>query len=79
MPISEEEFVELCESTGFVYLPIEIRHIFEIKTLVRTKDAPRHNDPFDRMLLAQAKCEHLKLMTHDSLIPYYKENSVMSV
>lgn len=79
MPISEEEFVELCENTGFVCLPIYAEHVFSIKTLERSKDAPKHNDPFDRMLLAQAKCENLKLMTHDSLIPYYKESYVISI
>ena len=79
MPISEEEFVRLCENTGFVCLPIKIEHICEVKKLMRPKDAPRHNDPFDRMLLAQAKFEDLKLMTHDSLIPYYEEECVTSV
>lgn len=79
MPVSEEEFVNLCEQTGFIPLPIEIQHIHLLKTLVRPKDAPKHNDPFDKMLLAQAKYEDMKLITHDSLIPYYGERCVMSV
>ena len=79
MPMPEEEFVELCEKTGFQYLPISTEHIFQVKALIRPKDAPKHNDPFDRMLLAQAKCEKLILITHDTLIPYYKEGCVMSV
>lgn len=79
MPISEEMFVELCEQTGFRQFPIEAEHIFMIKTLVRSEDAPKHNDPFDRMLLAQAKYEDLKLMTHDSMISLYGEKCVMSV
>lgn len=79
MPISEEEFVRLCESTGFACLPVKPEHVFWIKTLTRAMDAPKHNDPFDRMLLAQAKCENLKFMTHDSLIPYYGEKCVMIV
>lgn len=79
MPISEEMFVELCEQTGFRQLPIEAEHIFMIKTLVRPEDAPKHNDPFDRMLLAQAKYEDIKLMTHDSMIAFYGEKCVMSV
>lgn len=79
MPVSEEEFVELCENTGFIRLPIESAHIFMLKTLVRSKDAPKHNDPFDRMLLAQAKYEDLNLITHDSQFPYYGENCVMKI
>ena len=36
-------------------------------------------DLFDRILLAQAKSEGMKFMTHDSLIPYYNESFVISV
>ena len=79
MPISEEEFVRLCEKTGFAQLPIEPEHIFLLKTLTRPAEAPKHNDPFDRILLAQAKYEELSLITHDSLIPYYGEKCIMSV
>lgn len=79
MPISENEFVSLCERTGFVRLPIKNEHIYLIKTLARPEDAPKHQDPFDRMLIAQAKREGLILLTHDSLIPYYHESCIMSV
>jgi len=79
MPINEEDFVRLCEETGFTQLPIESEHIFFLKTLSRPESAPKHNDPFDRMLLAQAKYENVNLITHDSLIPYYEEKCVMSV
>ena len=30
-----------------------------------------HNDPFDRMLLAQAKSEGIKIMSHDRQFPQY--------
>ena len=79
MPVSEEEFVELCENTGFTRLPIEAGCIFLLKTLSRFNDAPKHNDPFDRMLLAQAKYDNLKLLTHDSQFQYYGEDCVVSV
>ena len=42
-------------------------------------DDPPHKDPFDRILLAQAKSEGMKFMTHDTLIPYYNESFVISV
>lgn len=79
MPISEEEFVRLCEKTGFMQLSIEPEHIFLLKTLSRPAEAPKHNAPFDRILLAQAKYEKLSLITHDSLIPYYGEECIVSV
>ena len=79
MPISEETFVKLCEAAGFTCLPVKAEHVFWIKTLERPADAPKHNDPFDRMLLAQAKCENLMFITHDSLIPHYGEKCVLVV
>ena len=38
-----------------------------------------HKDPFDRMLIAQAKSEGMFFMTHDSLIPNYNEDFIISV
>lgn len=32
---------------------------------------PIHNDPFDRMLISQARCEQLTLVTNDSQIIKY--------
>lgn len=79
MPVSEEAFVELCTEAGLCQLPICAEHVYMVKSLVRPEDAPRHNDPFDRLLVAQAKTEGMVFVTHDSLIPYYHEKCVMSV
>lgn len=76
MPIPEERFVELCERTGFVQLPITAPQLCRIKDLSRPDGAPRHNDPFDRLLIAQAKEEGLVLVTHDALLPWYGESCV---
>ena len=38
-----------------------------------------HHDPFDRMLIAQAKAENMSFLTHDSLIPCYNEKCIISV
>lgn len=76
MPIEEERFVELCDKTGFVQLPITAEQLYAIKKLSRPQDAPRHNDPFDRLLIAQAKVEGLVFVTHDALLPYYGEPCV---
>ena len=69
----------LCESTGFIELPIKAEHIFLLKILVRPMDAPKHNDPFDRILLAQANYESLKLITHNLQLPYYEGSCIISV
>ncbi|AIN94209.1 type II toxin-antitoxin system VapC family toxin [Treponema putidum] len=31
-----------------------------------------HNDPFDRLIIAQAQCEDMTIITKDSIIPKYK-------
>ena len=51
-----------------------------LDTLYYSPKAPQtHKDPFDRILICQAKAESMLLMTHDSLIPYYNEPCVLSV
>lgn len=79
MPISEEAFVELCTEAGLCRLAISAEHIYMIKTLVRPDNAPRHNDSFDRLMVAQAKAEGMVFVTHDSLIRYYNEKCVLFV
>lgn len=79
MPISEEAFVELCGEAGLCQMSISVEHIYMIKTLVRPDNAPRHNDPFDRLMVAQAKAEGMVFVTHDSLILHYNEKCVMFV
>ena len=76
MPVPEERFVEACNQTGFLELPISDGHIFAVKSLSRPADAPRHNDPFDRLLIAQAKVEGMHLLTHDELLGGYGESCV---
>lgn len=65
---SGKNLAEGCEANGFMSLPIFNKHSAELETLVRPKDAPPHKDPFDRILLAQAKSEGMKFMTHYSIM-----------
>ena len=51
---------------GFEPLPISFAHA-EATTLL----PPLHRDPFDRMLVAQARTEGLTLVTHDPVIRSY--------
>lgn len=68
-----------CEKNGYIVLPILNKHVSILETLKRPKDAPKHTDPFDRIMIAQAKSENLMFLTHDSLIPYYGESFIISV
>ena len=40
------------------------------------KKAAQHNDPFDRILICQAKAENMTFLTHDSLLSDYNEKTV---
>ena len=81
IPYTAEQFEALCRASGFLPLRTSFRHAFEMESLRYDREAaPReHNDPFDRLLLAQAKSEKMLFMTHDRLIPFYHEDCVVSV
>lgn len=51
---------ERIEASGFAPLPISFQHATTAGRLPMI-----HRDPFDRMLVAQAQCEHLTLVTGD--------------
>ena len=79
IPVSETELLNYCKQAEYSQLAITENHILMLKTLHRPENAPKHNAPFDRMLIAQAKSENMIFVTHDSLIPYYNEPCVLSV
>ena len=51
---------------GYVELPVTSPHAVSIDAL-----PPLHKDPFDRLLLAQALCEGVTLVTSDSQLARY--------
>ncbi len=57
---------EAVEESGFEELPISFAHADLLATL-----PPHHRDPFDRMLVAQARCEGLVLVTRDPIFQCY--------
>ena len=70
---------DLCIASGFVPLPIYDRHIKCLETLKDNKKATNHKDPFDRMLLSQAKSDGMILVTHDAVLSGYDEDCVLKV
>lgn len=53
---------------GLVELPVTLRHAARVATLPLH---PEHNDPFDRLLVAQALTEPLLLLTDDAQLECY--------
>lgn len=58
---------EIFKNLEFEILPIKLDHI-----LFLLKLPPFHKDPFDRMLVAQAKWEKLTLLSDDPQIKQYQ-------
>lgn len=79
IPFDESDFSEGCREAGFVPLSLADKHVLAVHTLSRPNNIKEHNDPFDRLLLAQAKVENLSFLTHDALIPGYEERCVIPV
>jgi PIN domain nuclease of toxin-antitoxin system len=60
------------KASEFQPLPIQIHHAEAAGALPR-----HHDDPFDRMLIAQANIEKLTLITHDKQIGKYKTKLIL--
>jgi len=54
------------EKSGFIPLPIEVFHVLGVEKLPHY-----HKDPFDRILISQAKVEDFTLITSDEKIWKY--------
>ncbi len=58
-------------AAGFVELSVSARHSAAVEDLPKI-----HGDPFDRLLVAQALSENMKLVTHDRMILQYGDIAV---
>lgn len=54
-------YMEYIRQAGFTELPLHFAHADALKAL-----PPIHKDPFDRMLIAQARYESLTIVTRDA-------------
>lgn len=73
IPVTADQMVRFCRDSGIIELPVRHVHSQHVSLLPL-----HHNDPFDRMLVAQAQVENLKLMTHDTKLPPYG-NAILTV
>lgn len=65
--LGPDDLPERVAATELRQLPMMSRH-----ALVAGRLPPIHRDPFDRMLIAQAQCEGLTLVTRDAAIQKYE-------
>ena len=57
---------EQVQRNHFEILPVTLKHVYELDALPH-----HHGDPFDRLLIAQARVENLILVSSDSKIRLY--------
>jgi PIN domain nuclease of toxin-antitoxin system len=72
MPISAAEAQLEFAAVDFAILKVEAEHAVAVEAL-----PPLHGDPFDRLLVAQALTEPLRLVTHDAALAAYSDTVIL--
>ena len=62
-----EDLPERVEQFGFELLQVKAEHAWQVRYL-----PPHHRDPFDRLLIAQAQIERLRILTADPSFADYE-------
>jgi PIN domain nuclease of toxin-antitoxin system len=71
LPI-DRDWPERAQSDGFSVLPISWPHIAQLERLpYLTIGGRKHQDPFDRLLAAQALADMIPIVTRDPALPAY--------
>jgi PIN domain nuclease of toxin-antitoxin system len=71
MPISSHDAIRYFQESGYRFLAVEAEHAAAVADL-----PAHHQDPFDRMLIAQALVEPMRLMTHDPVVARYSDTII---
>ena len=71
MPISGQAALDYFQESGYRFLPIEPEHAAAVEEL-----PAHHADPFDRILVAQALVEPMRLLTHDPIVARYSDTVI---
>lgn len=72
MPVDAKQALNYFQAAGYQILPIYAEHTLAIAELPY-----HHQDPFDRLLIAQSMTEPMRLMTHDTQIEKYGNMALM--
>ena len=66
MPVSGQDAARYFRESGYRLLAVEAEHAAAVEDL-----PAHHQDPFDRILVAQARIEPMRLISHDPMIARY--------
>lgn len=71
MPISGRQAADYFAQAGYQILDIEAEHALAVESL-----PTHHQDPFDRLLIAQAMVEPMRLITRDAKVALYSDTII---
>ena len=71
MPVSSQDAGRFFRESGYCFLPVDAEHAMAVEEL-----PVHHHDPFDRILVAQALAEPMRLMTHDPVVARYSDTII---
>ncbi|WLG59163.1 type II toxin-antitoxin system VapC family toxin [Pseudomonas extremorientalis] len=72
LAVDLDEIREYCLESGFVELPVTSEHASAVKDLEH-----HHKDPFDRLIVATAMSEPMRLLTADPHIAQYTSLAIL--
>jgi len=72
MPVSGPDALGYVREAGYELLDVKPDHAIAVQDL-----PPLHADPFDRLIVAQALVEPLRLITHDRLVASYSDAIIL--
>lgn len=71
MPVSAQDALRYFRDAGYRLVPVDPEHAVAVENL-----PAHHADPFDRLLVAQALVEPMRLMTHDPMVSRYSDTII---
>ena len=71
MPVPGQDALRYFRDSGYRLLALDAEHAAAIADL-----PPHHQDPFDRLLVAQALTEPMRLLTHDPIVARYSDSII---
>jgi PIN domain nuclease of toxin-antitoxin system len=71
MPVSGQDALRYFQESEYRILAVEAEHAVAVEQL-----PAHHQDPFDRILVAQSLVEPMRLMTHDPLVARYSDTII---
>ncbi len=79
-PYNEMEIMAYCSEAGYLPLDIQPHHVQAVRSLkVKEGRYLSNTDPFDRILIAQAKTEDCRILSHDACFENYDEKCICMI